>query len=87
MSKRKENNMIKNKVKFDDVHIGNVVEVLDNYREIITVGIVTEKRETVIDKRISVRFGFDDVHEYVLEEKKDFGDSGEQTIFIESIIR
>ena len=79
--------MVENKVKFDDVHIGNVVEVYDGYLEITAVGIVTEKRETVIDKRISVRFGFDDVQEYVLEEKKDFGDRGEQTIFIESIIR
>lgn len=79
--------MIENKVKFDDVHIGNVVEVLDDYREITAVGIVTEKRETVIDKRISVRFGFDDVHEYVLEEKDSFESGGQQTIFVNSIIR
>lgn len=79
--------MIENKVKFDDVRIGNFVEVLDDYRGIIAVGVVTEKRETATDKLITVRFGFDDVHEYVLEEKEGFGDSGEQTIFIESIIR
>ena len=79
--------MIENKVKFDDVRIGNFVEVLDDYRGKIAVGVVTEKRETATDKLISIRFGFDDVHEYVLEEKEGFLDSGQQTIFIESIIR
>ena len=79
--------MIENKVKFDDVHIGNVVEVLDDYREITAVGIVTEKRETVCDKLITVRFGFSDEQEYVLEEKEGFESSGQQTIFVNSIIR
>ncbi len=79
--------MIENKVKFDEVRIGNFVEVLDDYRGKIAVGVVTEKRETATGKLISVRFGFDDVHEYVLEEKEGFLDSGQQTIFIESIIR
>ena len=79
--------MIENKVKFDDVRIGNLVEVLDDYRGIIAVGVVTEKRETATDKLITVRFGFDDMHEYVLEEKEGFEDRGQQTIFIESIIR
>ena len=79
--------MIENKVKFDDVHIGNVVEILDDYREIRAVGIVTEKRETITDKLITVRFGFTDEQEYVLEEKEGFGSNGQQTIFIESIIR
>lgn len=72
--------MIENKVKFDDVHIGNVVEVLDDYRGITAVGIVTEKRETACDKLITVRFGFSDEHEYEVN-------SEEQTIFINSIIR
>ena len=79
--------MIENKVKFDDVRIGNFVEVLDDYRGIIAVGVVTEKRETATDKLITVRFGFDDMHEYVLEEKEGFEDRGQQAIFIESIIR
>lgn len=79
--------MIENKVKFDDVHIGNVVEVFDNYREITTVGVVIEKRETVREKLITVRFGFDTEEEYVLEEKEGFERGGQQTIFIESIIR
>ena len=79
--------MIENKVKFDDVHIGNFVEIFDDYRGIIAVGVVTEKRETATDKLITVRFGFDDMQEYVLEEKEGFKDRGQQTIFIESIIQ
>ena len=79
--------MTDNKVKFDDVRIGNFVEVLDDYRGMVAVGVVTEKRETATDKLITVRFGFDDMHEYVLEEKEGFKDRGQQTIFIESIIQ
>lgn len=79
--------MIENKVKFDDVRIGNFVEVYDDYKERIAIGIVTEKRENAVAKYISVRFGFADEHEYVLEEKEGFECRGEQTIFIESIIR
>lgn len=79
--------MIENKVKFDDVQIGNVVEVYDDYREITAVGIVTEKRETACDKLITVRFGFSDAHEYVLEEKEGHESNGQQTFFINSIIR
>ena len=79
--------MTENKVKFDDVRIGNFVEVLDDYRGMVAVGVVTEKRETATDKLITVRFGFDDMHEYVLEEKEGFKDRGQQTIFIESIIQ
>lgn len=79
--------MVNNKVKFDDVHIGNVVEVLDDYREIITVGVVIEKRENAVAKYITVRFGFDTAEEYVLEEKEGFESGGQQTIFVNSIIR
>lgn len=79
--------MIDNKVKFDDVHIGNAVEVYDDYREMTAVGIVTEKREDIAGKYITILFGFDTTKEYVLEEKEGFKRGGEQTIFIESIIR
>ena len=79
--------MIENKVKFDDVRIGNFVEVLDDYREIIAVGVVTEKRENMAAKYITIRFGFDTEEEYRLEEKEGFERGGQQTIFIESIIR
>ena len=51
--------MIENKVKFDDVHIGNIVEVFDDYQEMTAVGIVIQKRETSYEKLISVRFGFE----------------------------
>ena len=79
--------MIENKVKFDDVHIGNIVEVFDDYQEMTAVGIVIQKRETSYEKLISVRFGFEDVHEYVLEEKEGFESSGKQIIFVNSIIK
>ena len=62
--------MNKNKVKFDDVRIGDFVEIFDDYRGTIAVGVVTEKRETATDKLITVRFGFDDMREYVLERKR-----------------
>lgn len=79
--------MVENKVKFDDVHIGNAVEVYDDYREITAVGIVTEKRETIIAKYITILFGFDTTEEYVLEEKEGFKSGQQQTIFVNSIIR
>lgn len=79
--------MVENKVKFDDVHIGNAVEVYDDYREITAVGIVTEKRETIVAKYITILFGFDTTEEYVLEEKEGFKSGGQQTIFVNSIIR
>lgn len=79
--------MLNNNVKFDDVHIGNVVEIFDDYREITAVGIVTEKREDAVAKYVTVRFGFQTEEEYELEEKEGHAKDGQQTIFIESIIR
>ena len=79
--------MIENKVKFDDVRIGNFVEVYDDYKERIAIGIVTEKRENAVAKYISVRFGFAEEEEYELEEKEGYKNDGQQTIFVNSIIR
>jgi hypothetical protein len=79
--------MIGNKVKFDNVRIGNVVEVYDGYNEISAVGIVTQKREDIEAKYITIRFGFYTEEEYALEEKEGFKRGGQQTIFVNSIIQ
>ena len=72
-------------VKFEEIKIGNVVGVRDEYYGGYAVGIVKKKTETAEFKEIGVQFGFDDeLSDFIVEfiEQQE----GEQTCFVDKII-
>ena len=57
-------------VLFADVQVGSIVKVGDYYGQ-VAVGVVEEKRETIDNKSVIVRFGFEEknTQSVIIEEK------------------
>jgi len=61
-------------VSFEVVQVGSIVKVID-YDNRVAVGVVEEKKETIQNKSVGVRFGFgdEDITYVIIEQKQTKG--------------